>query len=548
MVAAVLSGLVPARGDGVRGRDKPLDMPPTPDAAGGAFFGDEGHFIYSSPPMYVLNPDGRAFTVRFPVRERGDGEKVALQVSAPDGEAVAFERLAVRDGVKTVLVPPGPAGVYTVRHNQAGYLSTWIRTSLEHGVIFAGDWEMRDGWRETFKVHPMVPRRWYMYVPEGVERFFVKHIIMPFQSHRENYGFLVVSPMGQIVDAFYGGKPQARERDLPNIELPVEREIEVDPGARGRFWSLWVTGGGSHSYSHMQILVSGIPPYFAPTPEQWFNPETGEVPAPLVYDTSEVLMRGRDGLNFYRWIPAPFFGADGYTGFRQAQTFHLFNPENRALTFGVSSYLTPPGQSLSAVLRAFDPEGLEVARTTGDYGHRRNAVLEIPPSGAGVTRVEVDATSWYPWHRPAVPIVIEGKAVSGGGARFEIETSNPRYWFFKVPAGTQRFGVGFRVHGAGHAVLAEVHAPDRMMDVVQVRGGGDERRLVVDVPEGLDGKVWFVATSVASATRLVTQGAGLYESAAQLRIALDLTLYDVPGFLAPTQGQWFDPRKPGAQE
>jgi hypothetical protein len=65
----------------------------------------------------------------------------------------------------------------------------------------------------------------------------------------------------------------------------------------------------------------------------------------------------------------------------------------------------------------------------------------------------------------------------------------------------------------------------------------------VRVPEGLDGKVWFLRPDVGSATRMPP---GTPEAPRYLDVSLTVDIRGVPGFLAPTWEQWFDPARPRA--
>ena len=63
----------------------------------------------------------------------------------------------------------------------------------------------------------------------------------------------------------------------------------------------------------------------------------------------------------------------------------------------------------------------------------------------------------------------------------------------------------------------------------------------VKVPEGLDGKIWYLRPDVGSATRLVAKN-GPDCRYQEMRLTVDLK--GVPGCLAPTWEQWFDPSRP----
>ncbi len=519
------------------------DQPASP---AGSFIGDHGHFLYSAPTMHALNREGEAFEVTWhrmmwtmPGLGRGT---YPLEVRDPEGRIVAEGELPSGVPRKTLKVPAGEPGVYAIDFERAGYGLTWIETTLDHSVVHAGDWEMKDGELDTFILHGMVPRRWWFYVPEDVDVFEVKHTVLRRQSHRENYGFLVMNPRGQRVAAFYGGRPHGFDGKRRGIPKPIVKQIETDPGTRGRFWSIWVTGGDSHNFSDLQIMLEGVPPWFSPTPEQWFDPATGKAPPPLIYDESNIRLEGGDGSNNFRWAPTPFLGDDDYNGFRGEQTLYLLNPESRELTVGVTTYLVPDREAMKAELEAFGPGDASepIASAAGRYAHRSNVKLDVPAAGKGVYRIEVGAPRWYPWHEPATPIVIAGKATDSGAFRFELETGIARHWYFKVPEGTGRFRLGVDVAEPEHAILTEVHAPDRMLESLYTRGGAP-RDAWIDVPDGLDGHIWFIRTEIGSGTRLISDDPS---NPRQMRVDVDLELEGVPGYLAPTWGQWFDPQAP----
>jgi hypothetical protein len=76
----------------------------------------------------------------------------------------------------------------------------------------------------------------------------------------------------------------------------------------------------------------------------------------------------------------------------------------------------------------------------------------------------------------------------------------------------------------------------RLVNELYARGGA-RQEVVVDVPPGVAGLIWFLRTELGGSTRFVS-GKG---NPRQLTIEADIELYGVPGFLAPTWGQWFDP-------
>lgn len=523
-------------------------------AASRSWLGDAGHFLQTSPRILVNNPEGKAFTVTvhhhlwkvdatiggdctFSVLEPGGVERAAASI--PAGEASA-----------TVTVPAGARGVYEIETKTSGYSLTWVETSLAQMVAQAEPFDALEG--RAFQLHAMTPRRLYFYVPVGTKTFRVRHVIQTGQTHREDFGFFVMNPRGQRVDAIFGGKslamsPTSGQRPgftLPLAPVPVTRTIEVDPGTAGRFWNLWISGGDSHNYSDLMLQLEGVPPYFAPSPEQWFDPATGQAAPELVYDESlirhpdtvDAQGKSREPYPRYFCTPAPFLGDEDYNGWRGPHTVWLANLGNRKIEFGVQTYLAPPEErSVPVAVRVTGPAGKELLERKLPLG----TSLVIPAAGTGVYRVACDGRRWFPWTHPAPPTVIEGQPTVEGGRRFAIETGIARHWFFKVPAETKAFKIVVNVLDSNHVLRVEVHAPDRIVEELAVRGGL-RREIAVAVESPLADRIWFLRTEIGSATRFVTAKG----DPRQLTIEADLDLQGVPGYLAPTWEQWFDPRQP----
>jgi hypothetical protein len=514
--------------------------------------GDGGHFLSQFVPEIALhNPTGGAFTVtahRYIWPVSGFNGGFQFTVKSPSGTVVAAVKQGPLERMATLAVPAGEAGVYTLTGGLGGYGLAWLESSLDRLVAKCADTgslaEGKPGY-QAFMLHAMAPRRWTFFVPQGTERFEVQVVLGTYQTHREDYGLIVMNPRGQRVAALYGGvsirKPRLTESE------PVGCVVEPDPGTTGRFWSLWVTGGDSHCYSDLRIVLKGGPPVLAQSPEQWFDPETGTPPPRLIYDESPIRhvetnapVDRRTGkprsTDFYRWAPAPFLGDEDYNGVRGLATVCLLNPENRPIRFGAGSYLPPP-EGLPIHYSVSAPDGFALLKTNTLFMHKNEYDILIPPVGAGIYRVTVDSPTWYAWSEPAVPMVLEGRPQRGGRHLFRLQVSTGRHWFFRVPKGTARFSVAVRVADPDHVLAIEVHAPDRLIEPAYVRGG-QPRTLAIEVPKGLDGMIWFLRTDVGSSTRFLSRDAARPR---HTRIDADITLRGVPGYLAPTWEQWFDP-------
>ena len=522
-----------------------------------SFLGDAGHFIKTFRAIYVNNPHGRPFTFTahryiWPPRGEDDG---LVTIYGPEGAEVGRAEIGGDDDTVAIDVDAGQKGVFAVRAVPMGrpgktdwMLNWWFECTLEQMVLDTGDWEERQGREETFDMFVVTaPRRWYFFVPEGAPDFQVasNHGM----AHRQDSGLVVCSPRGQPMAAHYGSRPRAQGRyfqgryNMTPVRELEDREpgkhvmqIETDPGTTGRFWSLWLCGGEGHCYSPFQVLLNGVPTYLSSMPEQWFNPQTGR-PAPVVEYDYHIGPAQRTSETFF--APAPILG-DTDTGMRGKHTVHLRNPENRPFDFRVSGYMMPPDTYVQTRMRATGPQGEELATAEGAFGHKSppsGVPISVPAVGPGVYRVEVDAARWFGWSEPVMPAVVAGIPTADGGFRFSLMLAIARHWFFGVPEGVTEFVVRVDLADPNHVLHVEVHAPDRIMQLLYAEGG-ESREVHVSVPQGLANRVWFLKLAVGSSTRLLGQGA---DNPRTVQVDPDIQLFGVPGYVAPTWEQWFNP-------
>ena len=527
------------------------------DAKMRSHLGDAGHMIRSFRAVYANNPDGRPFSLRlhrymWPGRWEGD---FALVISDPAGAEIARGEIGGEQESIAVDVVPGATGgkgVYAIRLVGSNAHEVWLECSLAQLVLDCGDWEQRSGRDETFDLYPIgMPRRWYFFVPEGVNQFRVS--CAHGSAHRQDSGMVVFTPRGQPVAATYGSRPRALGAafsdkfnmtpgwDIVNENPPATvMHIETDPGSSGRFWSIWACGGDGHCWSPQQMLLDGVPTYLASAPEQWFNPQTGR-PAHITTYDFHIGPAQRTSETFCP--PCPLFG-DTDTGMRGRHVIHLNNPEGRSFDFCATGYLIPEDRLFPVAFEATGPAAQELARASGEFTHRsppQPAGVAVPAAGPGVYQVAIDADRWFGWSEPSMQAVLGGHPTAAGGTRFSLIVAMGRNWFFQVPAGTREFLVRVNLADPNHALSVEVNGPDRIVQGSYAYGGAP-RDIAVSVPAGLDGRIWFLRLSVASATRMLGQGADNRRSA---QIDPDVELHGVPGYLAPTWEQWFDPAAAG---
>jgi len=338
----------------------------------------------------------------------------------------------------------------------------------------------------------------------------------------------------------------------PPHEGPYRQEqevkVEVEPGTAGRFWCLEVRYGDSHNYSNVNITFDGVPPFLARSPEEWFNPVTGQVPQVPLYDETPFIQSARIESvlqdrwpDLQHWSPAPSLGdPDGAEIIGDAR-FALWNPEGRELGFRIGTYLPRQKQDdpamarlrMTAGERELLDESVSLLHVHGKGGKPRR---QIDARGVIIADVS-EAERWFAYTYPATPLVLIGQGTKAG-SRFTLSVGVARNWYFRVPKGVEAFRVSAETL-IEHDDVADVavRTPDRTLARIYGRSG----ETTVTVPEGMDGKIWHLRLKVGSGTRMIarTEPPFRYQD-----MTLRITLDGVPGLLAPTWEQWFHPDRP----
>jgi hypothetical protein len=514
--------------------------------------GDWGHFMTSWPAIYLNNPAGREFTLtvhvqRWPIKTWNPGQ-VPVRVTAPDQKVVFDGQVKLEDATCKVEVPAGPKGVYQLEvHKFREGGNFWVESSLDQSVVWTGKptghvWESR---RLVFQAS--VPRRWWFWVPKGTTAFICRaQRAHSYMSQREDWGFFIITPRGQRIRALWGQPP-----NTPRNEWQQEQvvEVEVEPGAGGRFWCVEVRLGDSHNYSKPNFGLDGVPPYLARSPEEWFDPATGQSPAIDPYDESPFIQSARTESvmkekwpNLEHFSPCPSLGdPDGVEVLGDAR-FALWNPEGRDLGFRIGTYLPrrEPGDPAMAQVKIAGPDGqvvLDKKLPMLHIHHNDGHPTDVLKTGKGVSFVDVSGVErWMSFTYPATPLVLVGKETEEGWKRFLFSSGTVRNWYLFVPKGVTEFSIRAAARQETDIVHLEVCAPDRTLALIYDNKG--ER--TVKVPRGLDGRIWYLRPDVGSATRMVTEGA----EPRYLDLCLTVDIKGIPGYLAPTWEQWFDPASP----
>jgi hypothetical protein len=529
--------------------------------------GDDGHYLRYVPKVHFHNPDGRAFSVtlhlmRWPIPS-WNATNVTLRLSDPVGKAVVEGNVEFAGPTKAFEVPAGPKGAYLLEMNlPAKHVfhgpDFWVESSLDRAVVFTGNPHepevvgnaMAGRW---MIVQCSVPRRWWFWVPPGTKSFTARtQWIQNYQSQREDWGITIFSPRGQRVRTLWGDLDLDRGRPF---DTPASRTastiVNVEPGAAGRFWCVELRFADSHNYSKISFSLEGVPPYVARSPEEWFDPSAKEpLPAVPVYDDEAFIQSALDEPTKKAWpwlgnfSPCPSLGDPDGAQVRGDATFALWNPEDRPLKFRIGTYLPrptadgKPNQARVCITgadgRTIQDKDEPVLHLHGDDG----APVALPATGKGVARGAVSGTErWFMFTYPATPLVLRGLDAGEDWSRFNLEVGTTRNWYFLVPKGTKSFAVRAAVQHDTDRLLLEVNAPDRTVEMMYGRKGD----LAVAVPPGLDGKIWHLRVDIGSGTVMVTDGG---QQSRYLGIYATLDVKGVPGLLAPTWEQWFDPEHP----
>ncbi len=330
--------------------------------------GDWGHFISYTPTVYMNNPEGKAFEVKVHILQWGTRswfkEKLKLRLVGPHEEVIADGEQTLVNSAVCIKVPEGKAGVYRIHTTD----NVWVESSLDQSVAWTGipGMHLMDD-REPIEVEgskkkrarefyekrgqlvflASVPRRWWFWVPAEVNGFRCMAMRADrCMSQREDWGYFIITPRGQRIRALWGQPPHTTGK---NYRQEQSVDVEVEPGAAGRFWCLEVSLGDSHQYSNINIAFDGVPPYLARSPEEWFDPRTGKSPEISVYDDTPFMQSAKTPMLKERWpnlqhfSPCPSLGDPEGIEIYGDSTFSLWNPEARELGFRIGTYLPRSG-------------------------------------------------------------------------------------------------------------------------------------------------------------------------------------------------------------
>ena len=501
-----------------------------------SWLGDHGHWLRHDQTVYLNNPTGREFSLTIHRHmQYPPPQQMTMQIFSPSGRVIVDATFPEGIGDTMVKTPASGPGVYKAVFRSAGAQYFFVKSDLAGMVVYAGDTNASNPTR--FHVMDHLQRRWWFFVPAGVKEFQIVPTFTQGTSNREDMGIVVYTPRGQRTRIFWGDASLAVDSGpggRASRRIAAAIRVPVEPTMDGRFWSLELCNGDSHWHADNEFVLRGVPPYLAQSPDMWFNPidgKTAKINLPAFDKTMEPA-------RFSQGMPNTFMGDQSYVGMRGPHRVFLKNGAGTAITAGMGMYVLHE-EPWTGEAKAVGPDGNELAAMSfkEEQWHNNERHLAIPAAAPGVWRMDLDGNHWFFWTEPALAMVLSGPKAAPD--TFELELIGPRNWYFSVPKGVRKFEVALACPRPGDAAVCEVNAPDRCMRVVEAASGETETRTVT-VPEGLDGRIWFLRIGPSSGAFLGGEDPNQYH---RPTVNARLTLRGVPAYLAPTWGQWFDPNR-----
>jgi hypothetical protein len=153
-------------------------------------------------------------------------------------------------------------GVATITVTNAEHF--WMYTYPATPAVLIGE-AVRSGWHR-FHLDAGTARNWYLFVPPGTLEFSVRAAA----ADATDVIQLEVNAPDRTVSMLYGNHGEQR--------------VMVPAGLDGKIWHLRLDFGSATTFDsrgptprypslNLTLELKGIPPYLAPTWEQWFDPQ-----------------------------------------------------------------------------------------------------------------------------------------------------------------------------------------------------------------------------------------------------------------------------------
>jgi hypothetical protein len=204
------------------------------------------HLLREGDKSFVITATRLPYGARTREMERGTVEFVA-----PDGTVIKRGDFDTNDEyeLEMDLGADAPRGVYVVRMSD-DQRSVWDANSSEGKRVI----ELVDG----LALGGIGMARWALYAPPGVTEFTLTVV----DWHRGEFGAMVLGPGGEALAACNVVQPAegGKEKGVLEVKLGANPDGRIVPVVL-------------YTRMDLAVAVEGIPPYLAPSPEAWFNPE-----------------------------------------------------------------------------------------------------------------------------------------------------------------------------------------------------------------------------------------------------------------------------------
>ncbi len=230
----------------------------------------DGILIRGSGRFALWNPEGRKLKLALgDYLPRSDENETNAGVAEVGIEHLGFGRMSdltmkiphYHFGVAPpeIAEPLSAEGVYGV--TVSGVERWWAFTYPATPLVLWGEGTEMKG---RFSIEVGTARNWYFYVPQGTTTFKLAASV----AHETDVVLIEVNTPDRTVGMIYGST--------------AERTFEVPAGMDGKIWHLRMDiGSASRMITsppprylgvYLTLELEGVPPFLAPTWEQWFDP------------------------------------------------------------------------------------------------------------------------------------------------------------------------------------------------------------------------------------------------------------------------------------
>ena len=234
--------------------------------------------VRGNAEFQLWNPEGKKLNFKMgtyiPRKWQGEPERAQLKITGPDNAELVRDSVAINhlhgkegNGFSHSFQFTGVATA-SVRDAERWFAYTLPATP----IVLVGRQAGATSDVGEFNLNFGTAREWYFYVPEGTEKFEVG----AFCEHETDVVKLSVSAPDRIMTIIHGNKGNQRI-DVPKGLSGKIWHVRLEVGQATRMVTRKATGGRFQEIN-LRLILKGVPPYIAPSWEQWFNPEDPRLP------------------------------------------------------------------------------------------------------------------------------------------------------------------------------------------------------------------------------------------------------------------------------